>query len=497
MPDPVKTAISRKVQELRRSRCERGVVRDVRSWTPRVPKAGRLALLLLVAAHDAFAAHQETIGRAAPTVMTDRTLNAGERHAYEVALERGDALIGEIQQHGIDVVVTVSTPDGKVAIEIDSPNGTDGPEPVSFVAGVAGKHRIEVRPLEAKVPAGRYDVRLAAPRPATARERQTFEGLRRHLEAMRWRNDGLHAQHVGKYPVSRDFYLRAERGAREALRLREKALGHAHPEVATTHELLGLIYDEVGEYARGEDHFAKALDILERTLGPDHPGLLTTQSDLGFLRLAAGNYSGAETLYTRTLRRREELNGPDDPRVANVLVGLGESLLRQGYLDRADEALKRARDVRAKAAGPAHVSLTWIDNLLGKVLLARGRPVEAEAACGNARKLLESVTEPSQPLLATSLQCLGEARLATGDLPAAGALLNESLTLRESAVGTEHPWVAETLTAQAALFKRQGETRRAEEALRRALRIREKKLGNRHPMVAETIQALTTLERKS
>jgi tetratricopeptide (TPR) repeat protein len=497
MPGRANTSISWGVRGLRRSTRERGPAADVRAWTGGVPKAGSLAVLLLVVPYTAAAAErQETIARDAPTVITDRMLMAGERHTYAVALQRGDALSGEVRQHGIDVVVTVATPDGKVAMDIDSPNGTDGPEPVIFVADVPGKHLIEVRPLEANARAGRYDVRLATPGQATARERQTFEGLRRHLEAMRLRNDGLGAQHAGNYPASRDLYARAERGARTALRLREKSFGPVHPDVATTHELLGLIYDEVGEYDRGESHFTKALNIRERLLGRDHPDLLTTQSDLGFLRLAAGNYAGAEILYARTLRRREELNGPDDPRVANVLVGLGESLLRQGKLDRAEEALRRARAVREKAAGPTHVSLAWIDNLLGRVFLARQRFPDAAASCGAARKTLEAATGSSRPLLATSLQCLGEAHLGSGDLPAAAALLDESLKLRESAVGSEHPWVAETLAAQAAVFNRQGQKRRAEEVMRRALQIREKKLGGRHPAVAETVRALAEIERE-
>ena len=213
----------------------------------------------------------------------------------------GRVLLDDRLQRGIDVAVTIRTPDGEVGIEIDSPNGTEGPEPVLFVVRVQGSHRIAVRPLEPNVPAGHYDLRLEPVRKATTRDRQAVDGLRLHAEGMRLRNEGLHQQGVGEYRVSKDRYDRAEATATRALRLRQDAVGPAHPDVAATHELLGLIYDEVGEYARGERHFATALGILERRLGAGHPGLLTTQSDLGFLKLAAGDYPGAETLFLKTV----------------------------------------------------------------------------------------------------------------------------------------------------------------------------------------------------
>src|SRR5262249_53427429 len=59
----------------------------------------------------------------------ERELKGGEAHTYEIALATGQYLDVVVEQKGIDVVVRVIAPDGKPLKEVDSPNGTEGPEP--------------------------------------------------------------------------------------------------------------------------------------------------------------------------------------------------------------------------------------------------------------------------------------------------------------------------------------------------------------------------------
>ena len=97
-----------------------------------------------------------------PQKPTERTLAAKETHAYTIALEAGQFLNAAVNQRGVDVVVRVFGPDGKLVAEIDSPNGSQGDEPIALEAKSGGKYRIEVTPLE---PAnngsvGRYEIRI-------------------------------------------------------------------------------------------------------------------------------------------------------------------------------------------------------------------------------------------------------------------------------------------------------------------------------------------------
>src|SRR4029077_1032978 len=62
----------------------------------------------------------------------ERELAGGATHYYQVSLGAGQFLRATVMQKGIDVVVAVYQPDGGKLIEVDSPNGTDGPEPVAI-----------------------------------------------------------------------------------------------------------------------------------------------------------------------------------------------------------------------------------------------------------------------------------------------------------------------------------------------------------------------------
>ncbi len=60
----------------------------------------------------------------------ERELKGGEVHVYEIALTAGQFLKAVVEQRGIDVEVLVIAPDGKQIVKVDSPNGTQGQEPL-------------------------------------------------------------------------------------------------------------------------------------------------------------------------------------------------------------------------------------------------------------------------------------------------------------------------------------------------------------------------------
>ena len=78
------------------------------------------------------------------TRLLNAQLGPGQSHDFTVTLEENTLVQLVVEQRGIDVVVKVSSPDGKSLGDFDSPNGEDGPENVSFVAVTAGAYRITV-----------------------------------------------------------------------------------------------------------------------------------------------------------------------------------------------------------------------------------------------------------------------------------------------------------------------------------------------------------------
>ncbi|MDT7540103.1 MAG: erythromycin esterase [Acidobacteriota bacterium] len=90
----------------------------------------------------------------------ERELKAGETHAYKITLEAGQFLNAAANQRGIDVVVRIFAPDGSKIAEIDSPNGTQGDEPIALEAKTAGTYRIEIASLDKDAKPGRYEIRI-------------------------------------------------------------------------------------------------------------------------------------------------------------------------------------------------------------------------------------------------------------------------------------------------------------------------------------------------
>ena len=107
-------------------------------------------------------------------VSVERTLERGQSQSFGISLEQDQFLQLVVDQHGIDVVVRVFSPTGKMLGEFDSPNGTEGPENVSLISAMAGVYRINVAPLSEgeDVARGRFEIRILEIRPATPQELQ-------------------------------------------------------------------------------------------------------------------------------------------------------------------------------------------------------------------------------------------------------------------------------------------------------------------------------------
>src|SRR5437868_2780214 len=108
----------------------------------------------------------------------ERTLGPGQVHTFTVDLQENTYIQVVVEQRGIDVVVTVSSPTGNNLGEFDSPNGDDGPENVAFVAVTAGTYQISVHPFGPdNTPQGRYEIKIVELRQATEQELKTTQNL--------------------------------------------------------------------------------------------------------------------------------------------------------------------------------------------------------------------------------------------------------------------------------------------------------------------------------
>lgn len=163
-----------------------------RGW--RLSRAARLAVLALIlglgsgslgcpgrGAAPGRAAGGDTARDLAPGARCERAMRPGETHRYGLRLAAGQFVRVTVDQRGIDVRLMLRPPLGAVAgaageaalTVADSPTGNFGPERVSVVAATTGRYRLDVVAASApvNVTPGRYELRVAAWRPATPADR--------------------------------------------------------------------------------------------------------------------------------------------------------------------------------------------------------------------------------------------------------------------------------------------------------------------------------------
>lgn len=219
----------------------------------------------------------------------EQELKGGESHWYEIALMVGQYVHIVVDQRGIDVVVILYEPSGKKVVEIDSPNGTQGPEPVSLVAETSGAYQMEVRSGEKDAVAGRYVAKIEALRTATTQDNSEMACSRALIEA-----EQLYAQ--GTEESLRRAFVKYN----EALSL-TRATGDRSRE-ALTLENVGDVHNLLGENTAALDYLNQAL-LLWRALG-NRVGEGRTVNHIGLVYDELGQKSKALEYYNQALPLR-------------------------------------------------------------------------------------------------------------------------------------------------------------------------------------------------
>ena len=93
----------------------------------------------------------------------ERQLSGGESHHYQLNVNAGQYARVIVEQQGIDVVVSVFGPDGKLITAVDNPNGSQGAETVHITAEATGLYRLEVTSFEKIARPGSYNVEITGP----------------------------------------------------------------------------------------------------------------------------------------------------------------------------------------------------------------------------------------------------------------------------------------------------------------------------------------------
>jgi erythromycin esterase len=138
----------------------------------------RLIVTVVIFCYTAMAQTPVPISR---STKLEATLKPGSAHDYALRLARGESAEIVVHQQGVDVVVELKSPGGKVFDTIDSPTGRNGDEVVEIIAQESGAYGLQVRPFDSNEPAGSYRLEVKALR--DVRETAELLGTRREARS--------------------------------------------------------------------------------------------------------------------------------------------------------------------------------------------------------------------------------------------------------------------------------------------------------------------------
>jgi len=300
--------------------------------------------------------------------------------------------------------------------------------------------------------------------------------------------------------VKQVLALRAAGKSREALplakRLAESApqvLGADAPATATYLNVAGLVYADVGQYAKAEPLYRRGLEIREAKLGKDHLHVSTILNNLAVLYDSLGQYTQAEPLYQRSLEIKEAKLGKDHPDVALSLNNLAAFYSSMGQYSRAEPLYRRSLMIFKAKLGKDHPDVAMSLNNLARLYKRTGHPAQAEPLYHRSLEITEARLGKDHPDVAISLNNLAALYQGMGQPDKAEPLYRRSLAIREAKLGKDHADVGLSLNNLGELYRSQGQYGKAEPLYHRSLMIQEAKIGKEHPDVATSLNNLATL----
>lgn len=105
----------------------------------------RLLLVLVVLTSPAILFSQVRTLQSGDSLQ--RTIHKGEVQAYQLLLKKGMYASLAFIQQGADIGIDLVDPSGKKIQTFDSPNGEEGPEPVTIISSESGKYILRVYPM--------------------------------------------------------------------------------------------------------------------------------------------------------------------------------------------------------------------------------------------------------------------------------------------------------------------------------------------------------------
>lgn len=181
--------------------------------------------------------------------------------------------------------------------------------------------------------------------------------------------------------------LEAERLHKEAMAIRVEVLGPDHPDVATSANNLGFLYERQRKYEAAKEMFEKARTIRRDRLREKHPDYGVSLLNLASLYKEMGRHGDAERLFREALDVFTPALGEKHAYVAITLNNLASLYASEGRSELAEPLYQQAIEI---AASGQHLHAARFMGHYADLLRKVGREEEAAEWDARARETISA-----------------------------------------------------------------------------------------------------------
>ena len=282
-------------------------------------------------------------------------------------------------------------------------------------------------------------------------------------------------------------YLDAEAAAQRWLERMEAAHGPHSLEVARVIDLYAKAARTAATPPRPElvALAQRAVRVKEKAFGPDHVEVADSLSGLASMQGKNGDRASAEATFRRAIAIRERVSGKSGTALADNLNQLSVVLAATGRYDDAIASVSRALDALGPPeSAPKLASHTYAR--LSKLLFQRGDMAGARAAAERNLAFVERALAGDAAEEAEAYHLLATVESAQSDFTAAQRHYERAIAIGSQDLRLDGPDVARFLTNLSINYWWQGEYGAARTTVERAIALAEKVQG---PLAESTLSA--------
>jgi tetratricopeptide (TPR) repeat protein len=264
---------------------------------------------------------------------------------------------------------------------------------------------------------------------------------------------------------------------------------------AELNEIIGQVYQSLGQYDKAEQFLSTALEGYSRSLGSKAPDTLMCMQYLAYVYVQQGRRDEAEALTIETLEARRVTLGTEHRDTIVSLSYLALICHRQGRWDRAEQLYLESLGLAREHLGERHFSTVGIMNNLALLYADQGRDDDAEGIYLELLDHHRRTQGEKHPSTLNVMNNLAMLYRRAGRVEEAEDRWLELIKLREEVNGEEHSDTLRAMNNLAVLYDKQRRYAEAEPLYVKVLQIERHVAGEEHPDTLSLMNNLANLYR--